>query len=226
GVRDLGDLDFDRVAIRREGDGRSLEVTYNQYRGVDDPDTAADETGVLHATGKVEVFNQFSLSQSDLYAIEGLEIAAETDNPLDAAVHRYVFGEVSESAASGDILSASADEDTILIGTKGKTDEFRITAPTDSAEHTEAWIYGMHTNGTLDTDEDVIIELNGSAQPTVTTSNVTVEPLEDGGTVQKVSITFDQGDGAGANDAILDLFFADAGNVNSTDLIDRIKFES
>jgi hypothetical protein len=226
GVRDLGDLDFDRVAIRREGDGRSLEVTYNQYRGVDDPDTAADETDLLHATGKVEVFNQFSLSQSDLYAIEGLEIAKETDNPLDAAVHRYVFGEVSESAASGDILSASADEDTILIGTKGKIDEFRITAPTDSAEHTEAWIYGMHTNGTLDTDEDVIIELNGSAQPTVTTTDVTVETLADGGTVQKVSITFDQGDGAGANDAILDLFFADAGNVNSTDLIDRIKFES
>jgi hypothetical protein len=84
----------------------------------------------------------------------------------------------------------------------------------------------MHTTGTLDTGEDVIIELNGSAQPTVTTSDVTVETLADGGTVQKVSITFDQGDGAGANDAILDLFFADAGNVNSTDLIDRIKFES
>jgi hypothetical protein len=84
----------------------------------------------------------------------------------------------------------------------------------------------MHTNGTLDTNEEVIIELNGSAQPTVDLSDVTVETLSDGGTVQKVSITFDQGDGAGANDAVLDLFFADAGNVNSSDLINRIKFES
>ena len=72
----------------------------------------------------------------------------------------------------------------------------------------------------------MIIELNGSASPTLTATDVTTETLADGGTVQKVSITFDQGDGAGVNDAVLDLFFADAGNVNSTDLIDRIKFES
>jgi len=226
GVRDLGDLVFDRVALRREGDGRSLEIQYEQYRGIDDPDTQVDETGLLHATGKVELFNQFSLSQSDIYQIEGLQIAAESDNPLEAAVQSYVFGQVSESSATGDILSASADEDTILIGTEGRTDEFRITAPTDSAESTEAWIYGMHTNGTLDANEEVIIELNGSASPTLTATDVTTETLADGGTVQKVSITFDQGDGAGVNDAVLDLFFADAGNVNSTDLIDRIKFES
>ena len=226
GVRDLGDLDFDRVAIRREGDGRSLEVTYNQYRGVDDPDTVADETGMLHATGKVEVFNQFSLSQSDLYAIEGLEIAKEADNPLDAAVQRYVFGDVTESAASGDILSASADEDTILIGTQGKTDEYRITAPTDSAEHTEAWIYGMSDGTNLDANEDVIISLNGSAAPDKNQLSVDNVTLAGGDKVQKVSITFDQGDGAGGNDAILDLFFADGGNVDSSSLIDRIKFES
>jgi Ca2+-binding RTX toxin-like protein len=226
GVRDLGDLVFDRVALRREGDGRSLEIQYEQYRGVDDPDTVADETGVLHATGKVEVFNQFSLSQSDLYAIEGLEIARETDNPLDAAVQRYVFGEVSESAESGDIVSASANEDTILIGTQGKTDEYRITAPTDNSGHTEAWIYGMSDGTNLDANEDLIIELNGSSEPTLSSTDVTQVTLEGGDVVQKVSITFDQGDGAGGNDAILDLFFADGGNVNSTDLIDRIKFES
>jgi hypothetical protein len=226
GVRDLGDLMFDRVTLRREGDGRSLEIQYEQYRGIDDLDTEVNETGLLHATGTFELFNQFSLSQSDIYQIEGLQIAAESDNPLEAAVQSYVFGQVSESSSTGDILSASADEDTILIGTVDLIDEFRIMAPTDSAESTEAWIYGMHDGGALDAGDEVIIELNGSASPTLTASDVTTETLAGGGTVQKVSITFDQGDGAGANDAVLALFFADAGNVNSTDLIDRIKFES
>ena len=32
GVRDLGDLVFDRVELRREGDDRSLEIRYEQYR--------------------------------------------------------------------------------------------------------------------------------------------------------------------------------------------------
>ena len=217
GVRDLGDLDFDRVALRREGEGRSLEIEYEQYRGMDDPDTVVDEVGALHATGTVELFNQFSLSQSNLYAIEGLQIAAESDNPLEAAVQSYVFGEVSESVATGDILSGSADEDTILIGTVGKTDEYRIEAPTDGAE---AWIYGMGDGNNLDANEDVIIGLNGSTVNSVSEASQVI--LAGGDTVQKVSVSFDQG----GNDAILDLFFADGGNVNSTDLIDRIKFES
>ena len=217
GVRDLGDLVFDRVELRREGEDRSLEINYEQYRGIDDEDTVADEVGALHATGTVELFNQFSLSQSDLYAIEGLQIAAETDNPLEAAVQSYVFGEVTESAETGDILSASADQDSILIGTDGKADEYRIEAPTDGAE---AWIYGMGDGTSLDANEDVIIGLNGSMVSSM--SDVSQVTLAGGDAVQKVSITFDQG----GNDAILDLFFADGGNVNSTDLIDRIKFES
>ena len=142
GVRDLGDLVFDRVELRREGDDRSLEIRYEQYRGIDDEDTVADEVGALHATGTVELFNQFSLSQSDLYAIEGLQIAAETDNPLEAAVQSYVFGEVTESAETGDILSASANQDTILIGTSGKTDDYVIDMA-GATGTTEAWIYGL-----------------------------------------------------------------------------------
>ena len=75
GVRDLGDLVFDRVELRRE-EKTGHQIRYEQYRGIDDEDTVADEVGAPHATGAVELFNQFSLSQSDLYAIEGLQIAA------------------------------------------------------------------------------------------------------------------------------------------------------
>ena len=73
------------------------------------------------------------------YAIEGLQIAAETDNPLEAAVQSYVFGEVTESAETGDTLSASANEDTILIGTGGKTDDYVIDMA-GAEGNTEAWI--------------------------------------------------------------------------------------
>ena len=159
GVRDLGDLVFDRVELRREDEDRSLEIRYEQYRGIDDEDTVADEVGALHATGTVELFNQFSLSQSDLYAIEGLQIAAETDNPLEAAVQSYVFGEVTESAETGDILSASANQDTILIGTDGKTDDYVI----DMAGATRAPRPGSMAWATTPRRERrVIIGLNGS----------------------------------------------------------------
>ena len=95
--RDLGDLVFDRVELRREGDDRSLEIEYEQYRGIDDEDTVADEVGTARDRYGPELFNQFSLSQSDIYKIEGLQIAAETDNPLEAAVQSYVFGDVTSS---------------------------------------------------------------------------------------------------------------------------------
>ena len=81
-----------------------------------------------------------------------------------------------------------------------------------------AYTLGDGTN--LDASEDVIIGLNGSTVSSM--SDVSQVTLAGGDAVQKVSITFDQG----GNDAILDLFFADGGNVNSTDLLDRIKFES
>ena len=209
GVRDLGDLVFDRVELRREGDDRSLEIRYEQYRGIDDEDTVADEVGALHATGTVELFNQFSLSQSDLYAIEGLQIAAETDNPLEAAVQSYVFGEVTESAETGDTLSASANEDTILIGTGGKTDDYVIDMA-GAEGNTEAWIYG------LDAGSDTVT-VTGQTLKTETQEDVV---LANGQTVQKVSATFE------GTDAILDLYFADGGNVNSTDLLNKIQYES
>ena len=213
GVRDLGDLVFDRVELRREGDDRSLEIRYEQYRGLDDEDTSVNEIGALHATGTVELFNQFSLSQSDLYAIEGLQIAAETDNPLEAAVQSYVFGRVTESAETGDTLTATAGENTILIGSGGKNDQY-VVDMTGVSEDTEVWIYGMDSVDGVDANDSVTISQQWS---TATQADVV---LAGGETVQKVSMTFD------GSDAVLDLFFADGGNVNSTDLIDRIKFES
>ena len=212
GVRDLGDLDFSRTTLAREGDGRTLEVDFTQYRS-DNPDTDADESGTLHAYGAVELFNQFSLSQSDLYKVEGLQIAEESVNPLDSAVQSYVFGDVTESAKTGDTLSASANEDTILIGTGGKNDEYVVDI-TGVTGNTEVWIYGMDTAEGVDANDTVTISQQWSS---ATQEDVV---LAGGDTVQKVSMTFD------GTDAILDLYFADGGNVNSTDLLNKIQYES
>ena len=209
GVRDLGDLEFTRTAIAREGEGRSLEIAYKQYRS-DNPDNdGVDESGMLHAYGTVELFNQFSLSQSDLYKVEGLEIEAELLNPLESAVQSYVFGDVTESAGTGDTLTASANEDTILIGTSGKADEY-VVDMTGATGTTEAWIYGLDT----DLDGVTVGGFEGVEEDSATTTN---HVLADGQTIQKVSY---QG-----TDAILELYFADGGNVNSTDLLNKIQYE-
>jgi len=39
-------------------------------------------------------------------------------------------------------------------------------------------------------------------------------------------LTLDHGDSNATNDSTLDIIFADAGNVDSQSLIDRLKFES
>ena len=77
---------------------------------------------------------------------------------------------------------------------------------------TEAWIYG------LDTDLDQVTVTGASGFDV--SGTVTTHELADGQTIQKVSYE--------GTDAILDLYFADGGNVNSTFLDDgnKIKFES
>ncbi|MCH1448437.1 MAG: hypothetical protein L7U42_07045, partial [Candidatus Nanopelagicales bacterium] len=192
----------------REGDGRTLEVGFTQHRS-DNPDTEADESGTLHAYGAVELFNQFSLTQSDLYKVEGLQITEESVNPLDSAVQSYVFGEVTESAETGDTLSASANEDTILIGTTGKDDEYVIDMAGAAGNNTEVWIYG-------DDARSDTVTITGLTEATSETTEVR---YANGETVEKVTKTFE------GTDAILDLYFADGGNVNSTDLLDKIQYE-
>ena len=207
GVRDLGDLYFSRTTLAREGEGRTLEVGLRQYRS-DNPDTVEDESGTLHAYGTVELFNQFSLSQSDLYKVEELQIAEESVNPLDSAVQSYVFGEVTESAETGDTLSASANEATILIGTTGKNDEYVIDMA-GAVGNTEVWIFGD------DAGSDTVT-ITGLTEKNSETTEVN---HANGEKVQKVTKTFE------GTEAILDLYFADGGNVNSTDLLNKIQYE-
>jgi len=228
GVRDLGDLDFDRVTLRREGDGRSMEIDYRQYRGVDDPSTVGDETGSLYAFGTVEVFNQFSTSMGGVYAIEGVSIAEESANPLDAAVHSYLFGSVSASDLSGDLITASAGHDSIMIGSSGKIDQFVIESTSNGSEQQEVWIYGLSDGTAAFDQEDVVISLNGSSSlaGSLLATDVTAQTLAGGASVKKVSLTLDHGDSNATNDSTLDIIFADAGNVDSQSLIDRLKFES
>ena len=82
GVGDIDTLFFEGVRIATLSSREPLlpgvravrSRSLKQYRS-DNPDTdGVDESGMLHAYGTVELFNQFSLSQSDLYKFEGLEI--------------------------------------------------------------------------------------------------------------------------------------------------------
>jgi len=57
-------LEFTRTQVAGEQAGRSLNIAYEQYRGVDDPTTAQNEVGMLHAHGQIDIFNQFSLTKA------------------------------------------------------------------------------------------------------------------------------------------------------------------
>ena len=274
GVRDLGDLEFTRTQIASEEAGASLEIDINQFR----MDGSAWTTG-----GSVEIFNQFSYSQSAIYQVEKIQIGAEADgeetsDPFAMAIKEYYIADsinattVAELAnvtsstqegvttggtldgsastiAFGDVLSAAADVDSVMIGTSGKFDIFEINAPTAAGsgstnsqianEVQEVWIYGMsnQTGTTFDKDE-IVIKLDSSTALTSPLSGTTgtiasgitykVETpgtLSDGDNFAKVEFTFDGGQAGNADDYLLELYLEDMGNIDSQTLLDRIRWE-
>jgi hypothetical protein len=255
-------LDFSRTTLAGEQSGRSLAIKYDQYRGlnVDDPATLQNEAGLLHAHGQIDIFNQFSLTQSGLYSVEKIQIATEMDNPLAAAVQTYYLGDVQgkvSGANGGDVIHADADQNSLLIGTSGLNDTFRIDAPTTASNQlvngarvvTEenVWLYGNS-----DSNDSIVIKVGAGTTQTNTTldaqgalkagvANATFvdadantagtqlfsKTMADGTTVKQAKVTFNLGSTAtNADDVTLNIFFADAGNVDSTTLLNRIKLES
>jgi hypothetical protein len=266
---DLSDLTFSRTQIAAEGAGRTLKIDYQQHRGVDDPTTVADDAGALHATGTINIFNQFSLSQGDVYAVEKIQVGAEVADQFNAAVKTYYLGQVdgtstagqkvvdtnsngdysddsndtTSSIAAGDRLVADADVDSLLIGTTGYHDTFVIDGPTNASaangniamDRQEVWVYGMGNNSDAADKDDVVIRLGDNGQEVAASDVATFLTANDvavtataasGSDPAKVTVTFGNNTATTADDLALDIFFADAGNVDSTFLADRIKWES
>ena len=300
GVAALSDLSFSRTTLAGEGAGDTLKIDYEQYRKFDDPDTDGDQSGALHATGSISIFNQFSLTQSNLYQVEKLIIAEEGADATNLLSQTYYFSDVmgttntgiSEVVAAdgsintsdadngatgvGEIHHAYADTDSVMIGTAGLNDVFEIEAATTASaqttigdatiasDHQETWIYGMRNNDTLDLDlikikldsgtfltapeigsSSISQALSGSGDTQTGAMDVVfnfgnLDASDDitinfgisvtqiaGEPVKKVSLTYDSDfdDATTADEVTMDLFFADAGNIDSTSLLERIRFE-
>ena len=91
GIRNLGDLSFSRTTIAGEGTGNTLDIGYQQYRDDTSLNTLDGGSGDDHfASGNIQIFNQFSVSQGDIYSVENSNGAGE--NPLEAAVSTYYLG--------------------------------------------------------------------------------------------------------------------------------------
>uniref|UniRef100_UPI004047ACDB VCBS domain-containing protein n=1 Tax=Shewanella sp. TaxID=50422 RepID=UPI004047ACDB len=231
GARDLGDLTFSRAKIAAEGDDRSLAIGVEQYRG----------DNSMFGFGTVEVFNQFSLTQSNVYKVEKLQIGAEFSDPLEALVKTYYFGDVVGTTASGgDVIEAQADRDSIMVGHKDgtKVDEFIVDVPTEASAQQEVvadgttfdvarddqdvWIYGM--------DGNEMLTLSGSKDGWVLTGDAENKfeqvTLANGSSAFKAVATKGGGTPQTNDDIVLNLFFADGGNVDSSSLLaNRIKWE-
>jgi hypothetical protein len=269
GIRDMGDLSFVRTQIASETDGRTLRVGYEQWRGQDDLATNVDESArtVAHAQGTIDIFNQYSLTQSQ-YRVEKIAFSAEAENPLAVAVKSYYLGVEGGNATAtdnqgntianaGDRVTAAMDVDSILIGDSNKVDEFIINAPTSAsaaqgsvaANSQDVWLYGVG-NGSDASLENLKIDMGaGSIITSVKASTTkwmvestaadgaksysgatdtafaTGRTLADGTTVQQATLKFNDG-GVTTDDVYLNIFFADAGNVDSTTILNRIKWES
>jgi len=240
GVSSIADLTFARTTVAGEGEGQSLQIGYQ----------LENSNGDLAGSGTVELFNQYSLSQSHLYNVENLQIIEEMENTLEAPVSEFSFGQVmGETSDGGDVLAANGADNAILVGTSGKSDEFQIDL---MDVNKDVWLYGVDTSA--ETSDQISLQLNSSTALTPISSVGTWEGnngsfdiellLGDGSSLNvnaqisgfnegvsdgmKVSLTIEGDfDGNQQTDvSTLDLFLADAGNVDSTSLLDRIRWES
>jgi len=261
-----------RTKIASEAAGRTLRVGYEQWRGQDDLATDVDESArtIAHATGTIDIFNQYSLTQSQ-YRVEKIAFSAEAENPLAVAVKSYYLGVEGGNATAtdnvgvaisnaGDRVIAAKDVDSILIGDVNKVDEFIINAPTSAsaakgsvaANSQDVWLYGVGDSATADLEN---LKIDMGAGSTITSEKAstiewmvestaadgaksysgptdvafaTERTLADGTIVQQATLKFDtDGNAATTVDAVyLNIFFADAGNVDSTTILNRIKWES
>ncbi|MDA9816140.1 hypothetical protein N9C75_03690, partial [Alphaproteobacteria bacterium] len=280
GVRDLNDLDFTRTTLASEEAGASLEIDYSQFRMDDSSWATGSVTifnqfslsqSALYQIEKIQIGEEydaeessdpFAMSVQEYYladvtnesSIAGLALDGSGQQNTLAADSTGVLldgtaGDIT-SIVDGDIFTAEADVDTIMIGTAGKYDVFEINAPTVSGsnadnsiianETQEVWIYGMvnSAGNALDLD-DIIIKLgSGTALSDplsagipgtldITNLGISTPTMGDGTTdVAKLSLEFGNGTaGDATDDYLLDLYFSDMGNIDADVILDRIRWE-
>ena len=141
---------------------------------------------------------------------------------------------------------AATSNDWLMIGKQGSADSFVIDGPTSASlggnnfvDHQQVIFYGLDANldditvnlaGAMLTLNSSTALASGTLQPEEVTaaSIVSDQQLANMLGMDKVSLEIDtDGDLSTTDDVVgLDLFFADAGNIDSTFLSDKLKFES
>ena len=252
GIRNFGDLSFERTSIAAEASRNTLEIDYKQYRDDDVWNTEDVGEGTDHcfAHGQIQIFNQFSISQRNDYSIEALQIGTEFENPLEAAVDTYYLGVASGKAEdSTEIISADNDQlsdadvaannNWLMIGNSGTAEIFEIGTPNSTntgdpnfLHSQKAIIYGFDL--ALDT-----IKINMNSTTAVHSGTLNIKRIETSDILQdealsnmlgmdRVNIEIDTDGNLTTTDDItsVDLFFADLGNIDSSSLLEVIHFEN
>lgn len=223
---DLDDRVWDLANVRLyalargivEGAVKAEEVLYT----IDDVLAAATASGVVE--GEVD-------QALELYSAGDVIAAATAAGVVEGVV--YI---AEELYTSDDMVAEVASRLGIVAGSANvEGDEFRIEGPTSASAREEVvsdgqsfviqrdeqdvWIYGMDDGDTVVIDSP----MTNWGLPT----EAEVVTLEGGDTAQKVQLTNNAGTaGDTSDDLVLNLFFADGGNVDSATLLDRIKWES
>ena len=248
GVRDLSDLQLERVQLVGEGEN-SLHIAYNQFAH------NADGENEFFATGHLQIFGQLS-EWSPQYHIEKLQII-EQSNALDItkAATTYFFGEQTKTFedanhnVTGVQVQADASRDSLLIGSSG-VDEFVVNGIDSTNDH-DMWLYGADfqaldgtfdnltlkfkdaalLNNVTDTDHTIKGNFTGDVVNGFVGANGLVhvdlsdKEMANGSKVKEATITMNNGTADTKDDVSLSIFFADGGNVDST-FLNKIKWES
>ena len=105
-----------------------------------------------------------------------------------------------------------------------------------AADSQDVWIYGMAGTHKLDND-DVVVKIGSGTSSHAYNELATLSSLNSGGftmtnftengvTGKKATVVLNGTTTSTNDDVTLNIFFADAGNVDSTTLLNRIKWES
>jgi hypothetical protein len=156
GVNGIGDVNFERQQIGREGQN-SLKIT-TTVKGVD-----ANDVEVASNTSEVNIFKQFD-ALTDRFAIETLEISDTQGNSeywsLSTAEAQRGDGRILDTYITTDVSNTGKG---ILIGSDTASDKYVVNA--DADDSAEIMVVGFDATDSIDLTDfgaDLSASLNGS----------------------------------------------------------------
>jgi hypothetical protein len=185
-----------------------------------DADNGATGVGEIHhAYADTDSVMIGTAGLNDVFEIEAATTASAQTTIGDATIasdhqETWIYGMRNNDTLDLDLIKIKLDSGTFL--TAPEIGSSSISQALSGSGDTQTGAMDVVFNfGNLDASDDITINFG------ISVTQIAGEP------VKKVSLTYDSDfdDATTADEVTMDLFFADAGNIDSTSLLERIRFE-